>query len=81
MSGRQYFAPLPALTGSISMQTRSGQTNPAWHFGPRYESYFPTEFLDAPDTIPTGSVRAMDCGAELTLGIDYAWREKPQAVL
>ncbi len=32
-----------------------------------------TGFLDAPEAIPTGSVRALDC-ATCTLGIDYVGR-------
>jgi hypothetical protein len=64
----RYLPPLPAPTGSTLYQPRAGATQSAWHFGPGYESFFPTEFLDAPSVVPTGSVRGIDCD-KLTLGI------------
>ncbi len=76
----KYIAPFIATTGALIGQPQGTHTRSDWHItysltAPEDQriGYCSTGFLDAPDHLPTGSVRALDC-TKLTVGIAYGRR-------
>ena len=63
----QYVAPVGAVTGGLFGQPHPADTVSAWYFDAKF-NYTETGFLDAPDQTPSGSVRALVCGA-IVLGV------------
>lgn len=69
----RYLTPLPAFTGALHQQPGSELTRSGWSLDQDY-NYARHEFLDAPDIVPAGSVRALDSGS-LTIGVGHTWRD------
>ena len=69
--------PTPTRTGAPSLQPPSGDTLVGWAVTRDIHGAFHHHdcgFLDAPDTLPRGGVRALSCGGALTLGIAHTAR-------
>lgn len=67
-----YIAPALRRTGGCGMQPAPADTETDWYFDAAF-NYAETGFLDAPDYLPTGSVRGMDCHG-LVLGLAHERR-------
>ena len=74
---KKYFTPISAFTCALWQQPTSeptsAQTIPGWSLDAGM-NYIRTEFLDAPDIIPSGSVVGLDC-AGITIGVCFKRRE------
>lgn len=68
---RSYYSPVLAMTGARHQQPSGAQLHISlWAHLPDFsESVDMGGFIDAPEMVPTGSVRALDTGAQITLGI------------
>jgi hypothetical protein len=81
----RYYAPIAAFTGGLAQQPRAHATRSEWYFDRALNYDELRGCLDAPDTLPCGSVRAVDYPAikrddgsivaPITIGVDYRWRE------
>lgn len=72
----RYFPPHPQFTGRCQFQPAPEQTRSEWAFD-AHLNYQRMGFLDAPDVVLSGSVRAIDIGDKpdgITLGVDYLCR-------
>ena len=70
----RYFTPIPALTGALHEQPPIEQLRDGLEFTPDYKVAVDCRgSLDAPECIPTGSVRAQD-HERLRLGVSTCWR-------
>lgn len=67
------YAPHPNFTGRCQWQPRGEATQSGWYFD-RDLNFQETGFLDAPQRLPSGSVRAIDIG-EIRLMIAEVDRE------
>lgn len=77
----RYLDPIAAMSGALHQQPDSDQTLSGWSLDQGL-NYTRMEFLDAPDIIPSGSVRGLDCGS-LTIGLAHNEREaamRPRAL-
>ncbi|HMO49358.1 MAG TPA: hypothetical protein PKB14_25455 [Rubrivivax sp.] len=72
---RRYLTPLPCLSGALHQQPAADHLHcSAWAFTPDYaEAVDMRGAIDAPETIPSGSVRALDC-ERLCVGIAHVYR-------
>ena len=70
MSPRHYYTPVPAYTGAAYQQpSREHLHVSPWAHTPDFrDSVDCSGFIDAPELIPSGSVRAQD-GEHITLGL------------
>jgi hypothetical protein len=72
----RYYTPIEARTGAKHQQPYGDQLRDgsAWAFTPDYSvAVDMAGALDAPDNIPSGSVRAYD-GEHTVLGVAHVWR-------
>lgn len=67
-----WLTPIRARTGALHQQPGTDHTLSGWSID-RDGNYSRMEFLDAPDVIPAGSVRGLECGS-LTIGVGHVWR-------
>ena len=77
---KHYFPPSGAVTGALSAQpTLKNELRADLAFAFTDDYRFAVDCrqsIDATPCIPTGSVRALDCG-DVRLGIDTYWRATP----
>jgi hypothetical protein len=70
----RYYGPIKNSTGSRAQQPSTDQLVAGWRLDLGL-NFHETEFLDAPDFVPVGAVRALDISPTLTLGCDQKRRE------
>lgn len=76
-AGHLYFTPIPCITGALHQQPAYEHLTPGTSFSFTADDKHDCDLrgaLDAPDCIPTGSVRAQT-HPKLTLGVAHTWRD------
>lgn len=69
---KRYFAPVLPRTGALHAQPHTAIR--AGYTLDQLLNWLPVESLDAPDIVPSGSVRTMEIG-QIVLGVSHIHRE------
>ena len=71
-----YYRPVLWHTGALHAQPDISATQSGWYIDANGQCA-DTGFLDAPELVPSGSVRGLLCGTSVVVGLQHAGRSAP----